>query len=105
VYPIIGAVDGIVRTDAAAVSATEESLSPRMNYVAIAIEDDYRVLAAIQDIDLVFLVNSDSTDIKEAPAFGQLCPTINQFIPMLSRTIWHMQTTQSYLPFYLAVNH
>src|SRR5580692_4492247 len=44
------------------------TLAPRAQEIALAVEDDHRVLTPIEDIDVVVTVDADPSDLLEGPA-------------------------------------
>jgi hypothetical protein len=49
-------------------------LAPGAQKIAVAVENHHRVLAAIEDIDIVVPVDADAADLLERPAIGQFRP-------------------------------
>jgi hypothetical protein len=49
-------------------------LAPRLQKIALSIEDDHRVLAAVEDVNVVVAVDADPANFLERPAVGQFCP-------------------------------
>src|SRR6185295_14076047 len=82
--PVIGQVEHIVLVDVETVRALEYALTPGAQEVAVAIEHDDRVLAAIEDVDLILAVNADGGNVLEAPAVGQFGPVLHHAIAMLA---------------------
>jgi hypothetical protein len=68
VVAIVGAVEIVVSVDVQAVRALEHALAPGAQEVALAVEHDHRVLAAIEDVDLVLAVHGDGADVHELPS-------------------------------------
>jgi len=50
------------------------ALAPRAQKIAGAVEHDHRVLAAVEDIDVVVAVDTDPADLLKGPAVGQFRP-------------------------------
>src|SRR5215470_421871 len=66
---IIHTVDHIIRADMDAVrTGAEHALAPGAQEVAVAIEDNYRMLAAIEDVYVVLRVHCDASHVDELPA-------------------------------------
>jgi hypothetical protein len=57
-----------------AVGSRVLALAPRAQELALAVEDHHRMLAAIEDVDIVLAVDTDAADFLEGPALGQLRP-------------------------------
>jgi hypothetical protein len=45
-------------------------LTPRSQKVALAIEDDHRVLTAVEHINVVAAIDADAANLLEGPAVG-----------------------------------
>src|SRR6185503_18322530 len=86
---VVGAVEDVVRVDVQPVRARKGSLAPRADEVALAVEHDHRVLAAVEYVDPVLAVHRDGGDVLEFPALGQLRPVLEHAIPMVSATEDH----------------
>ncbi len=43
--------------------AVEKALSPRIEQIAFTVKDDYRLLAAVQDIKSFLSINADTTHV------------------------------------------
>src|SRR5262245_30648916 len=82
--PVIGQVEYIVLVDVETVRTLEYALAPRAQEIAVAVEHDDGVLAAIEDIDLILAVDADGGNVLEAPAVGQLAPVLYHAIAMLA---------------------
>src|SRR6185437_10159506 len=74
VVAVIGAVDRAVRRDMDAVRAGEQRLPPGAQEVPRTVEDHHGVLAAVEDEDVVALIDAYGGDFVEAPAGRQLRP-------------------------------
>src|SRR6185437_1347062 len=77
---VIGAPDRLVRPHVDAVRAMEQPLAPRGEEIALAIEDDHRVGAAIEDVDAVAMIDGDPRDLLQRPAVGQPAPALRDAI-------------------------
>jgi hypothetical protein len=71
---IVGQEHRVVRRDVDAVGARISTLAPGVPEIAGAVEDDHRVLAAVEHIDVVVAVDADPADLLEGPAVGQFRP-------------------------------
>jgi hypothetical protein len=69
---VIGAVEMIVGVDMQAVRAAEQAFAPASDEIALAVEHNHRVGAAIENVDAVLAVDRDGSDIGEIPALRQL---------------------------------
>ena len=50
------------------------ALAPGAQEIAVAVEHHHRMLAAVEDIDVVAAVDPDPADLLERPALGQFRP-------------------------------
>src|SRR5947208_3359053 len=80
---VIRQVDRLIGSHGRAVSALECALSPRAEEVAVAIEDDDRVLSARKGIDLIFLVQGHRRHFPKRPAVRKLAPAFDNFIAII----------------------
>ena len=71
---VVGEEHRIVRCYVDAVRTRVLALTPRAQEVALAVEHHHRVVAAIEDIDIIVAVDPDPADLLERPAIGQLRP-------------------------------
>ena len=62
----------------------EQALAPGAQEIAVAVEHHHRVLAAIEDVDLVLAVDADRGDVLERPAVGQLRPVLDHAVAILA---------------------
>src|SRR3954469_26002524 len=53
------------------------ALTPGAQEISLAVEDHHRMLAAIEDIDIVFTVDTDPADFLERPALRKFRPIGN----------------------------
>src|SRR4029079_9826922 len=81
---IVGQVERVVDIDVDAVRARKLALAPRAQEIAFAIEHDDRMLAAVERVDAVLAVDRDRRDVLELPAFGKLCPVLDDSIAVLA---------------------
>ena len=84
VVAVVGAIDGVVWPHVDAVRAMESALAPRFDEVALAVEHDHRVLAAVEDVDAVLAVDADGSRIAELPTIRQLGPILGRLVGELS---------------------
>ena len=73
VIGVVGAVDDVV-VDGDAVRAGEDALAPGPQKLPVAVVDDDRVLAAVEDEDAVLRIGGDPGHVAVGPARGQLLP-------------------------------
>src|SRR5436305_1749146 len=82
VSQIIGAVDRIVRPNRDAVRPSEEPFTPRSEKVAVAIEHDNRVFAAIEDEHAILRVSGNAGDFGPGNLSRQPMPAIVGLVPV-----------------------
>src|SRR5215467_14198193 len=81
VVAVIGQKNRVVRRHVDAVRAFEDAFAPRPQKIAVGIEYDHRVFAAIEAIDIVVLVDPNGGDIGiEGPAFRQFGPVVGDLV-------------------------
>ena len=84
VVAVVGAIEIVVGIDVQAVGAREQAFAPTLDEIAVAVEHDHRVFAAIEDVDAVLAVDADRGDVGELPAVRQFCPVLHHAIAMLA---------------------
>src|ERR1700760_4665722 len=62
----------------------EQAFAPALDKIAVAVEHDHRVLAAIKDVDAVLAIDADRGDVGELPAVRQLRPVLHHAVTMLA---------------------
>src|SRR6202163_401880 len=82
---VIGAIEIVVGIDVQPMRAAEQPFAPAGDEIALAVEHDHRVRAAIEGVDAVLAVNRDGRDIGEIPAVGELGPVFHHTVAMLAR--------------------
>src|SRR5215469_2928591 len=65
------------------------ALTPRAEKIALAIEDNHRMLAAIEHIDIVVSIDPDPANLLERPALWQFRPFSNDAVPELATSDNH----------------
>jgi hypothetical protein len=85
VVAVIGAIEIVVGIDVQAVRAREQAFAETPDEIAVAVEHDHRMLAAIEDVDAVLAVDADGSDVGELPAVRQFCPVLHHAITVLAR--------------------
>ena len=81
---VVGAEDRVVGHHVHAVRAREHAFAPRAQEVALAVEHDHRMLAAVERIDVVVAVDADGGDLVERPSIGEPAPAFLDTIPVLA---------------------
>src|SRR4029078_9704348 len=64
--------------------AMKHALAPGAQEVALPIEHHHRVLAAVEDVDLVLACNGDGRYVLEGPTVGKLGPVLDHAVAMLA---------------------
>src|SRR5258706_9318088 len=82
---IIGAIEIILGVDVQTMRAVEQAFAPACDEIALAVEHDHRVGAAIEDIDAVLAVDRDRCDISEIPVLRQLRPILHHAVAVFAR--------------------
>jgi hypothetical protein len=77
---IVGQIDRIVRPHMNAVSPRIMALTPGAQKIALAIEHQDRVFAAVEDVDIVLGVDPDRPDLLERPTVRQLRPILDDAV-------------------------
>src|SRR5207253_672879 len=75
----------VVGVDMKAMRAMEQALAPALDEVAVAVQDDHRMGAAVEHVDAIPAVDGDGGDILEVPAVRQRRPILDHAITMLAR--------------------
>jgi hypothetical protein len=84
VIAVVGAPQRVIRRDMDAVRAGEQALAPGSQEIAGAIEDDHRMLAAAEDIDVVAAIDTDRGDLAIGPSGGKRAPVLDHFVAVRS---------------------
>src|SRR5215475_6122208 len=99
VVAVISTVDGVVRADMDGMGpAGEEPFTPRTQEIALTIENDNRMLAACDQVDIVLGVDIDPRHFDIAPALWELAPVLHRFICIRAATqhyAWHDTVSSS----------
>src|SRR5690606_10783946 len=70
--------------DGDAVGTDVDAFAPRLEEATIAVVDDDRVLAAVEDVDAVLGVGGNAGDVAVLPALRQLLPVLVQLVAKVS---------------------
>src|SRR5215831_12719000 len=71
---VIGQEHRVVGRHMDAMSPRVLAFAPRAEEVAGAVEDHHRMLAAIEDVDIILAVDADPAVLFERPAVGKFSP-------------------------------
>jgi len=82
----------IVRCYVDAVRTRVLALTPRTQEVSFAVEHHHRVVAAIEDIDIIVAVDPDPADLLERPAIGRLRPVGIDLVSIVAASHDHRHT-------------
>ena len=85
VVAVVRAVQGVVRPGGDPVSTAENSFSPRLDEIAVLVEDDHRVVAPAEDVHVVLGVSHDAGHLPPADSGRRLLPAYNHFVRELPR--------------------
>src|SRR5580700_4356866 len=77
---IVGQVDRLVPADMDAVRAGILSLAPGAQEITLAIEHHHRMVAAIEDVDIVLRIDANRADFLEGPAVRQFRPVLDDAV-------------------------
>ena len=81
---VVGAIQDVVGVDVQPVGAREGPFSPRGQEVAVRVEDDHRVLAAVEHEHPIPAVDRNRGDVLQLPPFGQLRPVLHHAVAVLA---------------------
>ena len=80
VVAVVGEKNRLVGADGGAVRPIENAVAPGAQKVTVAVEDDDRMLAARETVDLIFPIDCDRRDFVKIPVAGQFAPSFNHFV-------------------------
>ena len=75
VVAVVGQIDAVVRPHGDAVGPWVGSLAPRTEEIAVLVKYDHRVLAPIENVNVVLGVHSNCSAFFERPTVGEDSPT------------------------------
>ena len=81
---VVGEKNRVVRTHGGAMRPLENAVAPGAKKVAVAVEDDHRMLAARKTINLILAIDSDRRHFMKSPIAGQFSPSFDHFITELA---------------------
>jgi hypothetical protein len=84
VTAVIRAIEEVVGVDVQPMRAWKRAFAPRGEEVAIRVEDNHRVVSAIEHIHAVLAVNSHGCNVLELPPLWQFGPVFHNAISILS---------------------
>ena len=85
VVAVVGAIEIVVGVDVQAMGAAKQAFAPACDEIAVAVEHDNRMVAAVEDVDAVLAVDRDGGDVGEPPPLRQLCPILHHAVAMFAR--------------------
>ncbi len=86
VVAVVGQPQGLVGRHVDAVGAMKDTFAPGAQEVAVAIQHDHRVLAPIECVDAILLVDPDRGDVGvELLPRRQLRPAVDDLVPIGAR--------------------
>src|SRR5436190_23233384 len=81
---VVGQIDRVVGAHVDAVRPRVLPLAARPEKSAVTVEHHHRVVAAVEDVNVVVLVDPDRADLLERPAVGQFRPVLDDAVPVLA---------------------
>ena len=84
VVTIVGQVERVVGTEMDPVRTVKDPVAPGAQIIAVAVEDDQRVFAAVEHVNLVPAIDGHRGDIAQAPAERQLRPVVDNAVRELA---------------------
>ena len=76
---VVGEPEIVFVVDEDAVRALEHALAPGVQKLAFLVEDDDRILAAVEHVDAVLRIARDAGDLDVGTSLGQLIPAFEHF--------------------------
>src|SRR5512133_1999322 len=106
VVHVVGAPHDVVRRYRDAMRAAEGIFAPGPKEPAIAIEHDYRMFAAVEDVHPVLRIGRYSGNLAaEAKALRKLTPALDKLVPELAFPNDHLlDPPASWSPFYWGIH-
>jgi hypothetical protein len=77
---VVGEPEVVFAVDEDAMRADEHALAPGIQEPAFLVEDDDRVLAAIEDVDPILGIARHASHFDEAPALRHVLPAFDDFV-------------------------
>ena len=84
VIAVVGEKNRVVGADGRAVRALENPVAPGAQKIAIAVEDDHRMLAAGKTVNLILLIDRHRGNFVKRPFVGQLAPAFDHFVTIIA---------------------
>jgi hypothetical protein len=84
VIAVVGQPYRVVGRHEHAVRARKQTFAERAQEVSVAVEYDHRMLAAIEDVDVVVPVDADVADLLERPARWELRPVLDGLVRVVA---------------------
>ncbi len=89
VITVVGAIEAVVLVNEDAVGCMEHTFTPCVQEPTLLVEDNDRMGAPVEDIDVVAGVDGDAGDLDEGPAIRQLLPSLDDLVLQLVGTLSH----------------
>src|SRR5450631_2298204 len=86
VIPVVGQEHGSVGRHVQTVRARKQTLTPGTQEIALAVEYHHRMVAAVEDVNIVLFVNADRPDLAHDHAGGNARPVIELFKTVVTLT-------------------
>src|SRR5262249_15463755 len=74
----------VVLVNVQPVRSPEDTFTPRAQKIALSVEYDHRMLAAVEDVDLVLTVHSNRGNVFKLPCVGKFGPIVHHRIAMFT---------------------
>ena len=81
---VVGEEHRVVRRHVQAMRAREQPLTPGAQEIAFAVEHHHRMLAAIEHIDVVLLVDAHRADFVQRPSRRHLRPVVDLLVTVVA---------------------
>ena len=77
-------IDRVVGSHVHAMGTGEHAFAPGTQKVALAVEHDHRMLAAVEHVDVVVAIDANGANLVERPAIRQAAPAFLDAITIVS---------------------
>ena len=97
VVPVVGQKHGFVGRHVQAVRARKQTLAPGTQKITLSVENHHRMVAAVEDVNVVLFVNADRSDLTHDHAGGNPRPIIELLIAIVTLTDCNGHLSPSWL--------